>query len=340
MSSPRVTLKDIALACGYSANTVSRALRNDAMLSEATRGLIRETAKKMGYIPNTMASSLRSGRSRMIAVIVNDLHNQHYCDLINRMDAALRRENYTLMIFCMQLDDSLAEKLIHSAISLSVDGILYFPCFGQQHYVEYMIDNRMPFLLLDRRLDNVEADLVRNDDEQGGYLAGRHLAALGHRRFLFLSGVEKSSSQVDRLGGFLRALDDCGIPRENVRIVPGAAVEDAVAHERIGELVFPMDYSAIVSFRDEVAYPVMQVLRECGVSIPEDVSIISFDNLRGTDPTRPFLTSIYTDGQNIAELGVRMLLERIADPELPPRNMILPVRIFDQGTTAQPKPAP
>ena len=157
MSSPRVTLKDIALACGYSANTVSRALRDDAMLSESTREPIRETAKKMGYIPNTMASSLRSGRSRMIAVIVNDLHNQHYCDLINRMDAALRRENYTLMILCMQLDDSLAEKLIHAAISLSVDGILYFPCFGQQHYVEYMINNRVPFLLLDRRLDDVEA---------------------------------------------------------------------------------------------------------------------------------------------------------------------------------------
>ena len=83
----------------------------------------------------------------------------------------------------------------------------------------------------------------------------------------------------------------------------------------------------------------MQALRESGVSIPEDVSIISFDNLRGSDPTRPFLTSIYSAGQNIAELGVKMLLERIEDPDLPPRNVVLPVKIFDQGTTAPPKPA-
>ena len=86
MKSNRVTLKDIADACGCSANTVSRALRNDGRLSAATRTLIREAADRMGYIPNTMASSLRSGRSRMIAVIVNDLRNQHYCDLIHRMD--------------------------------------------------------------------------------------------------------------------------------------------------------------------------------------------------------------------------------------------------------------
>ena len=94
MRAVRTTLKDIANACGYSVNTVSRALRGDERLSEATRSLIRETAGRMGYIPNTMASSLRSGRSHMIAVIVNDLHNQHYCDLINRMDRELRARNY------------------------------------------------------------------------------------------------------------------------------------------------------------------------------------------------------------------------------------------------------
>ena len=219
MKSNRITLKDIAIACGYSANTVSRALRDDRRLSDATRSLIRETADRMGYIPNTMASSLRSGRSRMIAVIVNDLHNQHYCDLINRMDRELRAQGYTLMILCMQLEDELAEKLIHTAISLSVDGILYFPSFGQRHYIEYMTANRMPFVLLDRRVSELDADTVRCDDELGGYLAGQHLARLGHRQFLFLSGVELSSSQLDRLSGFQRAMARMGVGPEQTAIV-------------------------------------------------------------------------------------------------------------------------
>ena len=194
----------------------------------------------------------------------------------------------------------------------------------------------MPFVLLDRRVNEVDADTVRCDDEQGGYLAGQHLAALGHRRFLFLSGMELSSSQIDRLSGFRRALRDSGLPDDCVRVVPGADVEDALAHNTLASFILPRDYTAIVSFRDEVAYPVMNALRDHGLSIPQDVSIISFDNLHAEDPSRPFLTSIYAADENIAEISVRLLLERIEDPMLPPRNIVLPVRIFDQGTTAPP----
>lgn len=335
MKSQRVTLKDIAKECGCSANTVSRALRDDKRISEAVRALVKETADRMGYIPNTMASSLRSGRSHVIAVIVNDLHNQHYCDLINRMDHELRSRNYTLMILCMQLEDELAEKLIHTAISLSVDGILYFPSFGQRHYVEYMTTSRMPFVLLDRRVSDLEADTVRCDDEQGGYLAGRHLVRLGHRKFLFLSGVELSSSQIDRLSGFMRAMQESGIPRDNVQVIPGEQVEAALLGSSLSDLIFPIEYTAIVSFRDEVAYPVMNALRDRGVRIPEDVSIISFDNLCAMDPSRPAVTSIYSADENIAALGVKMLLERIEDNSIPPRNRILPVKIYDHGTTGK-----
>ena len=322
MRSNRVTLKDIAKECGCSANTVSRALRDDTRISKALRDLVKETADRMGYIPNTMASSLRSGYSHMIAVIVNDLHNQHYCDLINRMDRELRGRNYTLMILCMQLEDELAEKLIHTAISLSVDGILYFPSVGQRHYVEYMTANRMPFVLLDRRVSDLEADTVRCDDVQGGYLAGQHLAGLGHRKFLFLSGVELSSSQLDRLNGFMNAMRENRIPEENVRVIPGEQVEEALLGNSLSELIFPMEYTAIVCFRDEVAYPVMSAL-----------SVISFDNLHAEDSSRPAVTSIYSADQNIAALGVEMLLERIEDPAIAPRNVVLPVRIFEHGTT-------
>ena len=336
MEKARITLKDIAAECGYSVNTVSRALRGGKGLSDATVALIRDTADRLGYIPNSMASSLRSGHTQIIAVIVNDLHNQHFCDLIESMDRILRENHYTLMILCMQLEDDLAEKLIHTAISLSVDGILYFPTLGQRNYIEYMTDNRMPFVLLDRRVNNVDADTVRCDDEQGGYLAGQHLAALGHKKYLFLSGLELSSSQIDRLKGFMRAMEEYGIPQENVRVIPGAQVEEALSGNRLEECLFPMDYTAIVCFRDEVAYPVLHDLLEKRIRIPEDISLISFDNLHAQNPSRPAVTSIYTDGQSIAELSVKLLLERIEDPSLPPRNMILPVRIFDEGTTAAP----
>ena len=333
----RITMKDIAGKCGYTVNTVSRALRDDPTLPESTRSLIQSTAREMGYIRNSMASTLRSGHSNIIAVIVNDLHNQHFCDLLNRMDQELRKENYNLLILCMQLDDSLAEKMVHTAISLSVDGILYFPNYDHKKYLEYMISNRMPFVLLDRRVEHLEADSVRCDDWQGGYLAGNHLADLGHKKYLFLSGVSKNSSQIERLGGFLQAIHERNIPESSVRIVPGEEIEAALANGSFDEYLFPLDYTAIVSFRDEVSYQVLHVLYEKGISVPEDISLISFDNLSAENPALSKLTSIYTAKDNIAVIGVKLLLERIKDSSLPPRNVILPVRIYDEGTTAPPR---
>ena len=206
MNGNRVTLKDVANECGYTANTVSRAMRNDPHLPPDTIKMIRETADRLGYIPNKIASSLRSGKSHIVAVIVNDLHNQHFCQMLGKMDAELQSAGYSLLILCMQLDETLAKQLINTAISLSVDGILYFPHMRSQTQIESMQTNHMPFVLLDRRIQDVTTDCVRCDDENGGYLAGMHLAKLGHKRYLYLSGLDLSSSQIDRLAGFRRAM--------------------------------------------------------------------------------------------------------------------------------------
>ena len=300
--SSRVTLKDVANECGYTANTVSRAMRNDPRLPEVTRQTIREAASRLGYIPNKMASSLRSGKSHVIAVIVNDLHNQHFCQMLGKMDAELQSAGYSLLILCMQLNEELAQQLINTAISLSVDGILYFPHLRSQTPIQSMLDSHIPFVLLDRRVEDFTVDTVRCDDENGGYIAGNYLAGLGHRKYLYLSGLDISSSQIDRLAGFKRAMREHGIPEENIRIIPGD-------------------------------YPAVNALRDQGVSVPGDISVISFDNLVGGNPNLLPLTSIYAEEIDVAGEGVRTLLERIEDPNLPARTKILPVKIFNQNAT-------
>ena len=336
MSASRVTLKHIAAACGYTVNTVSRALRDDPRLSEATRTQIQQTAREMGYIRNSMASTLRSGRSHTVAVIVNDLHNLHFCNMLSKMDAALREAGYNMMILCMQLNEALGEQLIHTAISQSVDGILYFPYHNNRGHIDYMVKHRVPFVLLDRWIQDVVTDNVRCDDLQGGRLAGEHLIQLGHRRFLFLSGVNQSSSQIDRLDGFMEALRAHGLAEDSVRVVPGERVEQALAANSMESLLYPRDYTAIVCFRDEVAYPAIRALKERGLSIPGNISVISFDHLCGEMPYLPAVTSIYAGESNVAVRGVRLLLNRIAHPDAPPQVEILPVKIFDEGTTAPP----
>lgn len=336
MSVSRITLRDVAEACGYTVNTVSRALRGDPRLPESTCEKIRQTAVRLGYIRNSLASTLRSGKSGNIAVIVNDVHNLHFCNMLSVLDSELRKAGYNIMVLCMGLNEELGEQLIHSAISQSVDGILYFPYLNNQSHIEAMRKNNMPFVLLDRWIQGIITDTVRCDDRQGGYLAGCHLAELGHKRYLFLSGENRSSSQIDRLAGFMRAMQEHRIPETGLRIIPGDKVEAALAESRLRELLFPLDYTAIVSFRDEISYPVMLELAEMGLSIPRDISIVSFDHLRGEIPYLPKLTSVFADGENIAANAVRLLLKRIADPTLPPQVIVLPVKLFDEGTTAVP----
>ena len=337
MGTNRITLRDVAAVCGYTVNTVSRALRGDPRLPESTREKIRRTAVQMGYIRNSLASTLRSGRSGNIAVIVNDVHNLHFCSMLTVMDSELRKAGYNIMVLCMGLNEELGEHLIRSAISQSVDGILYFPYLNNRSHIEIMQKNNMPFVLLDRRIRDLVTDNVRCDDRLGGYLAGQHLAALGHKHYLFLSGENRSSSQVDRLDGFLQAMREYRIPDSDIRIVPGELVEAALAESRLKELLFPLDYTALVSFRDEVSYPVMIELSKMNLEIPRDISIVSFDHLRGDIPYLPPLTSIFAAGEDsVAAGGVRLLLNRIEHPDLPPQVIVLPVTLFDEGTAAPP----
>ena len=132
---------------------------------------------------------------------------------------------------------------------------------------------------------------------------------------------------------FKRTMRELGIPEENIRIIPGEIAEDALSNGRIADLLYPLDYTAIVSFRDELAYPAVNALRDQGVSVPGDISVISFDNLVGGNPNLLPLTSIYAEEIDVAGEGVRTLLERIEDPNLPSRTKILPVKIFNENAT-------
>ena len=331
MKSVRVTLKDIARECGYTANTVSRAMRNDPRLPSATRDRIHAAAEQLGYIPNTLASSLRSGRRNTVAVIINDVQNLHFCRLLSRLDPELRKADYNVMILCMKSDGALGMQMIQAAISQGVDGIIYFPNLEDRGRIEYIRGHGVPLVLMDRYAEGILADCVRSNDEQGGYLAMDHLLSLGHRKILYLAGPDYSSSQGDRLRGCRRAMAERGIGPETLRVISGG---QNLANESIGDCLFPVDYTAIIAFSDEIALYALQALKKRNIHVPGEVSLVSFDHLRGDFSYLPGITSVYTEKSNAAEKTAELLLSRIADPSAPERELILPVRLYHEGSTA------
>ena len=158
--SGRVTLKDIAEQCGYTANTVSRALRGDKKLPENTRLTIQRIAREMGYVPNSSARALRYGSSHTIAVIINDITNPYYSNMLSQIDHLLKGKNYHPMILCTQLDENLASTMIRLAISQTVDGILFFPFNNAQHIRELHASG-IPFVMIDRWIPHVQAVIAR-----------------------------------------------------------------------------------------------------------------------------------------------------------------------------------
>lgn len=337
MEPVRITLKDIANECGYSVNTVSRALRGDTKLPEQTRLKIQQTAQRKGYIRNNLASSLRSGASHIIAVIVNDIRNQHFSTMISEIELFLRQAGYDMMILCTQIaeqGEQIGTQMVHVAISQSVDGILYFPYSDDKPVIDFLEQSGVPFVLVDRWISDVSADLVRCDDFAGGYLAGKHLLELGHKKFVYIRGPLNNSSQVDREAGFLKILRESGIPETGIRIIDCGEIDHAIKHNSIMDLLEPIDYTAILAFNDEIAYQVINTFRAAHIRIPRDVSLMGFDHIRKYVPYHAPLTSVFCAPEyNIGEIAVNLLLERIANSSMPKQARVLPVKIYNEGTT-------
>ena len=332
-ASGRVTLKDIAERCGYTANTVSRALRNDEKLPEHTRQTIQQLARKMGYVPNRSARALRYGSSRTVAVIINELNNPYYANLLSQIEQELRARHYHAMILCVQLDEELADDMIQLAISQQVDGILFFP-FSNERHIRELHESGIPFVLIDRWIPGAQADIARIDDFGGGYALTRHLVDLGHREFLYMAGPFVNSSQIDRQSGIAKAMEEAGVdPEKHMRVIAWDDIPEDATPEDVAPLLEPYDYTAIVAFNDVLAYHALNALNAQGMRVPEDISLVGFDHIRWRNTYLPPLTSIAAAEKGVASAAIEMLFERMENPGLSFRHRVMPVRIHMDGTT-------
>ena len=339
MPSSKVTLKTVALHCGYSVNTVSRALRDDSGLPLRTREYIQKAAGELGYIRNSLASSLRSGKTQEIAIIVDEIQNPYYSTLITSIDSILRDKGYIVIILCYHNDINLVRQMVSIAISRSVDGVFFFPRNESQDLAEMIRKNSIPLVLLSREIPDFTADVVRFDDFGGGALVAKRFLELGHRRFLYIAGPNTNRSQSLRQSGFLSALREAGIPETNIRIIQSEDMLASISSRNIEALLSPIDYTAMFSFNDEMAYYVVNQLRAKNFQIPQRLSICGFDCIRQAMPYLPPLSSITGDPEyHMAKIAVSFLLNRIEHPDIPVQSSVIPVLLTDADATISQAP--
>lgn len=325
-----VTLKDIALATGFSANTVSRALADKPDISLETKTIIREKSAQMGYIANALASFLRSGVSKVISIIVGDISNPHFSVMVKEMQTLLQKKGYTCVIFNTEEKQTMEHQAITTSISQNVDGIIICPTPGSQDNIRFLQSRHTPFVLIGRRFCELETSYVVCDDEHGGYIATRHLLENGHTNILFLNGPRGISSTYERLRGYQRALSDAGLPYRADLVYTVPITVDKNREKIEQALTDCAEYTAVLGFSDVVAWEAINILERQGKNVPKSCSVIGFDNIKFPYPVK--LTTVTSSKMSMAKKAVDILMKTLSQQSAANDCVILETSLVDGDT--------
>lgn len=309
----RVTLRDIAELTGFSINTVSRALNNKEEVHSDTRAKILATADKLGYRPNRLAKGLRSNKTGTIGVVVTDVANPFFSALVKGIAKAARDLDYSIILQDSDEDYAGEEEAIQVLLAEQVDGILITPVQSQQQTVERLTAAHFPFVLVGRYFHDLDTNYVVPDDYQGGFIATEHLLQQGYERIAMVNGPLHISSARERLEGFSDALNQYHVPIDESLVATGAlTVEEGINLSRSILKRVPRP-SAIVCYSDFVAFGVMQAIREIGLSIPEDIAVVGFDDVRMASCLQVPLTTVRSPKEELGRQAMQLLVRMLKD---------------------------
>ena len=319
----------MARASGVSYATVSRVLTGYEFVKETTRSRVRQAVEDLGYVANLPARSLAGGRSQIIGLLVPNLDNGYVGTITQGIDQALARANYDLMLYTSHRHPGKESFYVTAIANGLTDGMLLIAPLVPTTYLDALREQNFPYVLIDQADATENSDVVEATNWQGAYEATRYLHQLGHTRIAFITGSLAVRSAVDRLRGYKAALADCDIPVREELVVKGD-YQQQTGYETAKSLLQSVDPlpTAIFASNDLSAFGAMDATRECGLRIPDDISIIGFDDIPQASFVYPKLTTIRQPLEQMGQVAVKMLLERIEDQSRPPQRVALATQLI------------
>ncbi len=304
-----VTLKDVAKEAGVNLSTVSRSLSGGYGVHQATRRRVLEIAERLQYRPNRVARGLVTGCSHTFGLVVSDIRNPFFAEVARGAEDAACRAGWDLVLCNSDLNPEKQMRYIRSLVEKRVDGILMnsviFPDRAQQVELARL---GVPLVLLNRPSNPRRFSTVYADNFEGGRLAGRYLTRLGHCAPVHLTGPRRHGNLSDRARGFLKAVPE-GI------VVHGSHTFGGGYEMMLDVLDSRPHTTAVFAGNDSIAFGAIRAVRERGRRVPEDVSIIGFDNLEVSAIIDPPLTTVHQPKYEMGEAGIEMLLKAAAKGE-------------------------
>jgi LacI family transcriptional regulator len=330
----RVTIKEIAAATGFTANTVSQALRGSKLVAEATRLLIEKTADEMGYISNMAAGVLRSGKSYTIAILYGDISNLFFSITAQRLIKLLRAEGYHALILNTDEDAMQELQSVKTAISKNVDGVIICPCQQNRAGIDLLEQRGIPYVLMGRHFGDGNTNSVVWDDRQGGRLATEHLIRQGCRDILLINAPMYISSAKERAYGYMQALKAADIAVRNELIYEISALPEDVERSLEEMCLLELKYDGVFAFNDIIAWMLANYFQKHNIAVPEKVKLIGYDDIQGSTSIPVDISSVSTDIAYETELIVRLLLDQIKEPgKHPPRQLTVNTTLVPRASS-------
>lgn len=330
--SPRPpTSHDVARLAGVSQPTVSRALRDDPSVSAETRRMVREAADQLGYILSARGRSLSTRTTGQIGIVVSDLGNPFYLQVLDTVHAALSRVDRRMLVLTHDGDD---QALLGRLLDGSLDGAILTTTVLASAVPAALARRSLPFALLNRTTDDAPGDTCVVDNVAGARLAGEALVGLGHTRIGALFGPRTTSTGRDREAGLRAVLDEAGValPIELVRSGP---FDFASGVAGVRELL-PARPTAIFCANDVVALGAFNALRAAGVRVPDDLTLIGFDDIAMAAWEVFQLTTVRQDIERMVQTAADLVLRRVAGRSGPPEHVVLEPTLVERATHGPP----
>ncbi len=334
------TIQDVARKAGVSPITVSRVINQRGYASQSTRQKVQAAIAELGYVPNRLASSLRSKRTTLLALVITDITNPYFTMIARGVEDVASAADYTL-IFC-NTDESVAkeQRYINILLQNQVAGVLLVPASPDPESVNLLTHNQTPVVVLDRRLSELQVDQVRSDSLSGAYQLVRLLLDLGHRRIALLNGPAGVSTAQDREAGYRRALDEAGIPPEQRTVLQGYFSQDSGSEMTRLALRRDPPPTALFAANNFIAIGALQALQAAGLRVPQDIALVGFDDLPPPLITFPFLTVSAQPAYEMGRIAAELLLARLEGKNTgPPEDILLPPELVVRASSGKQRPS-
>ncbi len=331
------TIRDVANRAGVATMTVSRVINNSGYVSDATRTKVEAAVAELGYVPNMLGPSLRFNQTNTLALILTDITNPFWTTVARGAEDAAHLQGYSV-IFC-NTDESpeKQEQYLTMLLKRRIDGILLAPACSSPDAVQLIQKQGIAVVVVDRSVPVADVDMIRGDSGGGAHMLTQHLLDLGHTRIMMLTGPRDVSTSYERVTGFQQALQEAGLAPERDHVIWGEYTLESGRKMTKQVLASDPRPTAIFAANNFIAIGALRAMRDAGLQVPEDISLVSFDDLPEALSAEPFFTNVAQPTYDMGFQAAQLLIARMSgDDSESFRSILLPTELIVRQSSGPP----